>query len=100
METEAGKRASALLLQIVKELVDDPDRAKVATVYGPKGKTIVLTATAAPSDIGKVIGKRGKTADMLRYLLEMIAAKHRIRLILEIDDGREGQARHFAQPTA
>lgn len=88
METEAGKIATDLLLRFVRELVDEPDFAKVETVYGSGGKTVVLTVTTGPGDIGKVIGKKGRTAEALRFVLDAIAAKHRVKLILEIDDGR------------
>lgn len=88
-ETETGKRITALLLGIVQELVDMPQGAAVQTVYGSGGRTIVLTVTTGRGDIGKVIGKRGKTAEALRYLLEAMAARHKIKLILEIDDERQ-----------
>lgn len=86
--TTTGDKIRDLLLGVVQELVDDSPQAKVSAVCGSGGRTIVLTVTTGRGDIGKVIGKKGKTAEALRYLLEAIAAKHKIKVVLEIDDGR------------
>ena len=88
-----GERIRGLLRGVVCELVDQPESAKVASVIGAGGRTVVLTVTTARGDIGKVIGKKGKTAEALRYLLEAMAAKHKIKLVLEIDDGRDDRRR-------
>jgi len=84
-----GERIRDLLHGLVAELVDNPAEAEVHSVIGSGGRTVVLTVTTARGDIGKVIGKRGKTAEALRYLLEAMAARHKIKVVLEIDDGRE-----------
>jgi predicted RNA-binding protein YlqC (UPF0109 family) len=91
-----GERIRDLLHGVVAELVDKPDEVAVDSVIGSGGRTVVLTITTAKGDIGKVIGKRGKTAEALRYLLEAMAARHKIKLVLEIDDGRgdRGRRRH------
>jgi predicted RNA-binding protein YlqC (UPF0109 family) len=57
---------------------------RVGAVVG--GRTVLLTVNTARGEIGKVIGKGGKTFKAIKYLLEAMAAKHKIRLDLEIDD--------------
>jgi predicted RNA-binding protein YlqC (UPF0109 family) len=89
-----GERIRDLLRGIVCELVDKPEEAEVVSVIGSGGRTVVLTVTTAKGDIGKVIGKKGRTAEALRFLLEAMAAKHKIKLCLEIDDGRGARGRH------
>lgn len=70
---------------IVKHLVDSPDEV-VVEVKTEEEKKIVLTLKVGPDDIGKVIGKQGKTAQAMRTLLTAIAAKEGKRAILEILD--------------
>lgn len=70
---------------IAKHLVDSPDKVSV-DVKSEEEKKIVLTLTVGADDIGKVIGKQGKTAQAMRTLLTAIAAKEGKRAILEILD--------------
>lgn len=84
-----GQRLRELLLGVVRELVDDPEQAKVEATIGTGGRTVVLTIGTGAGDLGKVIGKRGRTAESLRYLLEAMAARHRIKVVMEIDDQRK-----------
>jgi uncharacterized protein len=51
---------------IAKSLVDDPDAVEVTAVEGEK--TVIVELAVAPSDLGKVIGKDGRTARALRTL--------------------------------
>jgi len=68
---------------IVKKLVDHPDDVKVAQVDSEK--TIILELQVKEGDLGKVIGKKGRTAKALRTLLTAAAAKQgQKRAILEI----------------
>lgn len=71
---------------IVEELVDSPGNVAITPTLGNGGTTAVITVRTATDDYGKVIGKRGKNVEALRVLLEAVAAKHRMRLMLEIDD--------------
>ena len=68
---------------IVKNLVDIPDQVKVVEV---KGESVaVYELRVGPGDMGKVIGKRGKTITAIRTLLNAVsAAKHGSRSILEV----------------
>ncbi|HEX2982180.1 MAG TPA: KH domain-containing protein [Ignavibacteriales bacterium] len=70
---------------IAKYLVDNPDGVSVE-VKNPDEKKTVLTLKVSPEDVGKVIGKQGKTAQSMRTLLTAIAAKEGKRAILEILD--------------
>jgi predicted RNA-binding protein YlqC (UPF0109 family) len=70
---------------ISKHLVDTPDSVVVEEVE-TGDKTIELTLKVGPDDVGKVIGKQGKTAQAMRTLLTAIAAKDGKRAILKILD--------------
>ncbi len=70
---------------IVKHLVDKPEGVMVEE-KAPAENKIVFTLKVAQEDVGKVIGKQGKTAQAIRTLLTAIAAKEGKRAILEILD--------------
>ncbi len=70
---------------IAKHLVDDPDSV-VVEQSSPDEKTVELTLKVGPDDVGKVIGKQGKTASAMRILLTAIAAKDGKRAMLKILD--------------
>jgi uncharacterized protein len=67
---------------IAKALVDSPDEVVVAEVEGEK--TTVLELRVAQSDLGKIIGKQGKTARAIRTILNAASTKSRRRTVLEI----------------
>ena len=71
-----------LISDIVKALVDQPDQVSVTEVEG--GHTVVFELSVAKSDMGKVIGKRGRHADAIRVILSAAAGKIRKRYVLEI----------------
>ncbi len=70
---------------IAKHLVDNPANVVLETV-SPDEKTVELTLKVGADDVGKVIGKQGKTAQAMRTLLTAIAAKEGKRAILKILD--------------
>lgn len=70
------------IIAIVKELVDNPDQVQVSEVEGEK--TTVFELRVGQGDLGKVIGKRGKTAGAIRILLSAASAKKGKRAMLEI----------------
>lgn len=70
---------------IAKHLVDNPDSVSIEEKQPDENK-IVLTLKVGADDVGKVIGKQGKTAQAMRTLLTAIAAKEGKRAILEILD--------------
>ncbi|MGD8863443.1 MAG: KH domain-containing protein [Myxococcales bacterium] len=73
---------SELIAFIAKALVDDPDAVEVETIEGDK--TIVLELTVGDGDLGKVIGKDGRTARAMRTLLSATCARQHKRAVLEI----------------
>ena len=70
---------------IAKHLVDNPDNVSLDETM-PDEKTIELTLKVGADDVGKVIGKQGKTAQAMRTLLTAVAAKEGRRAILKILD--------------
>ena len=77
-----GKEMKELVEYIAKLLVDHPDLVKVMEVEGDR--TSVVELNVSKEDLGKVIGKHGKTARAMRTILSAASAKHRKRTILEI----------------
>jgi len=71
-----------LIEYIAKALVDEPDQVKVNEVVGEK--TSVLELSVAKEDLGKVIGKQGRTARAIRTILSAASTKIRKRSVLEI----------------
>lgn len=71
-----------LITYIAKALVDKPDEVNVTEVEGDQ--TSVLELKVAKEDLGKVIGKQGRTARAMRTLLSAASAKIKKRTVLEI----------------
>ena len=71
-----------LIEYIAKSLVDDPDAVKVTEIEGEK--TSVFELSVSKEDIGKIIGKQGKTVMAMRIILSAVAAKKRKRAFVEI----------------
>lgn len=69
---------------IAKHLVDSPDQVMIA--FEEKENKAVFTLSVAEQDVGKVIGRKGRTAQAMRTLLAAVAAKEGKRAILEIND--------------
>ena len=72
----------ALLELIAKSLVDQPEEVAVAEIEGEQ--TTVLELKVAQDDLGKVIGKQGRTARSIRTILAAAGMKLRKRVVLEI----------------
>ena len=71
-----------LLELIARSLVDQPDEVAVAEIEGEQ--TTVLELKVAQDDLGKVIGKQGRTARSIRTILAAAGMKLRKRVVLEI----------------
>ena len=71
-----------LIEYIAKMLVDHPDQVKVSEVEGER--TSVIELSVAKEDLGKVIGKQGRTARAIRTILSAASTKIRKRSVLEI----------------
>jgi predicted RNA-binding protein YlqC (UPF0109 family) len=67
---------------IVRKLVDHPESVHVNEISGEQATIIELRV--APDDLGKVIGKEGRTARSLRTLIHAAATKSKKRAVLEI----------------
>jgi len=73
-----------LVEKIAKALVDNPDKVRVSELAGEQ--TTVLELMVSPEDIGKVIGKQGRTAQAMRVILGAAGMKLKKRVNLEILD--------------
>jgi predicted RNA-binding protein YlqC (UPF0109 family) len=71
-----------LIEYIARALVDNPDEVSVSEVEG--NQTSVLELKVAKEDLGKVIGKQGRTARAMRTILSAASAKVKKRTVLEI----------------
>ncbi|NJD69067.1 MAG: RNA-binding protein [Candidatus Methylomirabilota bacterium] len=71
-----------LVERMAKALVDSPDQVTVETAE--EDNAMVLRLRVASSDVGRVIGKQGRTAKAMRTVLHAIAARSKRRAILEI----------------
>lgn len=67
---------------IVKNLVDHPDQVQINEIGGTH--TLIIELAVEKSDIGKIIGKKGKTINAIRTLLMSVASRNGIRVNLEI----------------
>ena len=71
-----------LISYIAQSLVDRPDDVLVSEVEG--NQTTVLELKVAKDDLGKVIGKQGRTAQAMRTILSAVSSKVKKRTVLEI----------------
>jgi predicted RNA-binding protein YlqC (UPF0109 family) len=71
-----------LILNIAKALVDQPDQVVVQEFSAQQ--TLVLELRVAKEDLGKIIGKKGRTVMAMRTILSCASAKEKKRAILEI----------------
>ena len=78
-ETQTMKQ---LVQYMAEALVDESDKVHVNSVEGEN--SIILELKVAPDDVGKVIGKSGRTAKAMRTILSAAATKLKKRSILEI----------------
>jgi len=82
MTSDQGGDMRALVEQIAKALVDEPDQVVVNAVDGEQ--VTVLELRVGPNDLGKVIGKQGRTARSIRTILGAAGMKLKKRFTLEI----------------
>jgi uncharacterized protein len=81
----------SLITYIAQQLVDKPDQVELKVSDAEGGKTFELKV--APEDVGKVIGRDGRTINALRTLLAVTAQRKGVKARLEIlDDRRQAQA--------
>ncbi len=82
MSGEQAGDARILIEQIARALVDEPDQVAVEAIE--EDDTTVLELTVAPNDLGRVIGKQGRTARAMRTLLGAAGVKLHKRSSLEL----------------
>jgi predicted RNA-binding protein YlqC (UPF0109 family) len=79
---DEARALKELVEQMARALVDSPDQVTVDAAE--EDKALVLRLRVAPSDVGRVIGKQGRTAKAMRTVLHAIAARSKRRAVLEI----------------
>lgn len=84
METD-----QAFLEYVVKALVDHPDAVETTRTIDQTG--VLLTLSTHPDDMGKIIGKGGKSAEALRILLRIVGMKGNARVNLRINEPSGGK---------
>lgn len=89
----------SLITYIAQQLVDKPDQVELKVSEAEGGKTFELKV--APEDVGKVIGRDGRTINALRTLLAVTAQRKGVKARLEIlDDRRQAQGSPPPPPPA
>lgn len=83
---------------IVKTLVNNPEKVTVERKIDEKG--VLLSLTVDPEDVGRVIGRRGQTAQSIRTLLRALGTKNDARYNLKIVNSDEAPAPSEGEPTA
>jgi predicted RNA-binding protein YlqC (UPF0109 family) len=80
---EAGmEQIRDLVLTLARALVDNPERVKVNVIEG--SNTYVFELSVAREDIGKIIGKQGRTANAIRQILASVSGRIQKRISLEV----------------
>ncbi len=87
-----------LVTEIARALVDEPNAVIVDAVE--RDENTILRLRVAPSDVGKVIGKQGRTARSMRTILGAVSMKHHHRYTLDILEEDGNQAHEPQQPAA
>ena len=78
----------AFVEQLVKQIVDMPDKVVTERTVDERG--VLITLTVDPTDMGKLIGKEGRTAKAIRTLLRVLGAKNDARVNLKIAEPEGG----------
>jgi predicted RNA-binding protein YlqC (UPF0109 family) len=85
-----------ILEQIVKAIVDNPDKVLVERKIDEMG--VLLTLRVDPVDMGHVVGREGVTAKALRTILRVVGAKHHARINLKIEEPEGSTRGQVVQP--
>jgi len=80
--TESEKAMEELIRKITQALVDRPEKVSIENIEGER--TTILELRVAKEDLGKVIGKEGRTVQSLRTILKAVSGKHDKRTILQV----------------
>jgi hypothetical protein len=82
LQTETTGSVKDLVTVIAQRLVDNPNSVSVGEISS--GQTTVLELRVAKTDVGKVIGRQGRTAHALRTIINAASARDKKRAVLEI----------------
>ncbi|MFZ9628911.1 MAG: KH domain-containing protein [Ilumatobacteraceae bacterium] len=74
----------AVLEHVVRSIVDDPDAVKVSAGHA-RGK-VRLEVSVGPGDLGRVIGRRGRTAQSIRTVVRAAAVRDSVEVDVDFDD--------------
>lgn len=83
---------------IVKTLVNNPDKVKIDRTIDEKG--VLLSLEVDPEDVGRIIGRRGATAQSIRTLLRALGTKNDARYNLKIINNDDFEGKEKADDTA
>ncbi len=68
---------------IAQSLVENPDQVQIESHR--VGGTLYVDVTAAPDDVGRLIGRKGRTAQAIRLVAKAAAARQGLRIVVDID---------------
>jgi predicted RNA-binding protein YlqC (UPF0109 family) len=71
-----------LVTQIVKRLVDNPDKIKISV--NAASTSVMLEISAAKGDLGKIIGKKGRTIEAIRTIMNSVTGKTGSRIYIDV----------------
>ena len=81
-----GGRARAVLEYLARQIVDEPDVVEVDSSGGEGRQPVRLSLKVAPGDVGRVIGRRGRTAHAIRSITRAAAARDGEEVFVDIAD--------------
>ena len=86
-DPEEAPVASAVLSHVVRSLVDDPEAVRVeALPGGGRRRNLLLEVRTGPGDMGRVIGRRGKTAQAIRAVVRAAATRDGVDVDVDFVD--------------
>lgn len=72
-----------LIEYIARSLVEHPDQVRISSRRS--GSNLYVEVTAAPGDVGRLIGRKGRTAQAIRSVAKVAAARQGMRITVDID---------------
>ncbi len=78
--------AEAVLGHIVRSIVDDPDAVVIGAEEAGRGRKVRLEARVASGDLGRVIGRRGRTAQSIRSVVRAAATRDGVEVDVDFED--------------
>ena len=81
--TDVERHLSEVVRYIARQLVDEPDAVEVSS--RSRNQTVALNLRVADGELGKVIGRQGRTARAIRTAVQIAGAHHDVRVSLDIE---------------